>query len=78
MDIEEQLAGLIEHLRAQGETNPQKALKDAELEDVPEEFRSAFSFWRTLSGPSRNLMYNVACGRQTRKTCSPGPRGRLP
>ena len=66
--LEQQLAGLIAWLHENGHQNPQAVLGTLVSEEVPEAFRGALAFWGTLSGPSRNLMYNVACGRQTRKT----------
>lgn len=66
--LEQQLAGLIAWLRENGHQNPQRVLGTLASEEVPEAFRGTLAFWHTLSGASRNLMYNVACGRQTRKT----------
>jgi hypothetical protein len=65
--IEQQIAGLITWLRDNGHPNPQSILRRLDPAEVPEEFRGALAFWHTLSGPSRNLMYDVACGRRTRK-----------
>lgn len=79
MSTEQQFAALVAWLRENGHQNPQAVLRTLDAADVPEQYRGALAFWRTLSGPSRNLMYNVACGRQTRKTHAPERRGhRLP
>jgi hypothetical protein len=59
---------LIKWLKDAGHPNPQGVLRRLDQSSVPEQFRSALGFWQSLSGPSRNLMYNVACGRQVRKT----------
>lgn len=65
--IERQFGALLEHLRARGIGNLQQYVTHLDLEAVPPEYRDAFSFWRSLSGPSRNLMFDVAQGRRLRK-----------
>jgi hypothetical protein len=75
MTIEEQFAGLIRHLREQGQNDLPRILTRLEPDDIPEEFRSAFGFWRSLSGSSRNFMLDTACGRRTRRTHARTRRG---
>lgn len=58
---------LCDYLRNKGVTNPQQRLTSMGDDELPEEFRDVFRFWITLSGPSRNLFYNVAHGKQTKK-----------
>ncbi len=74
--IEQQITGLVTWLRENGHPNPQAILRGLDPASVPEEFRSALGFWHTLSGPSRNLMYDVACGRRTRQQSPLARRGR--
>ena len=65
--LEEQLGRLIDHIKAGGVTNPQEIVFDLEANLVSEEFRDCLSFFQSMSGPSRNLFYDVACGRRTKK-----------
>lgn len=74
--MEEEFGLLLEHMRADGRTNLQRDLKTLQLEEVPEQFRRSFGFWQSLSGPSRNLLYDVACGRRTKKVVPSGGRKR--
>lgn len=67
MHIEEQFREYVMTLRQQGIGNIQRHLKYTSAEDVPEPYRAAFSFWASLSGPSRNLMLDVVQGRRVRK-----------
>jgi len=67
MQIESDFRELVQHLEREGAVSLQRFLKHAEPEHVPERFRGALSFWKTLSGPSRNLMIDVAQGRRTKK-----------
>jgi len=57
--LEEQFGKLIEHIKAGGVANPQEIVFDLEVDLVP--------FFQSMSGPSRNLFYDVACGRRTKK-----------
>jgi len=68
MTAEEQFALILDYLREQGHTNPQRALKGLTADELPEELRSAFTFWQSLSGPSRNFMFDIARGHRTKKT----------
>ena len=67
MQVESDFRELVQHLEREGAVNLQLFLKHAELEDVPERFRGAYSFWKTLSGRSRNLMLDGAQGRRVNK-----------
>ena len=67
MSVESEFQNLVQHLENEGANNVALFLKHADLEHVPEQFRDSFSFWKSLSGPSRNLMLDVAQGRRTRK-----------
>ncbi len=67
MQIETDFRELVQHLEREGAVNLQRFLKRADLEDVPERFRDAYGFWKTLSGPSRNLMLDCAQGRRVNK-----------
>jgi len=65
--VEREFARLLEYLRSRGARNLQQSVAHLELDQVPLEYRTSFSFWRSLSGPSRNLMFDVAQGRRLRK-----------
>ena len=67
MQIEARFRELVDHLHQEGVVNLQLFLKHADPEHVPERFRDSFSFWKTLSGKSRNLMLDNAQGRRTKK-----------
>ena len=77
--MERKLTELIEWLKDAGAPNPQGVLRQLDAEELPEQFRDALRFWQSLSGPSRNFMYEVACGRRLKKTApvSKGKRIRL-
>ena len=64
---EHSLRRLVEAISSAGHPNPQLRLKELEVEEVDDEFRRAFSFWKSLSGSSRNLMFDNACGRRMSK-----------
>jgi hypothetical protein len=64
---EHSLRQLVEAIRSAGHPNPQLRLKELEVEEVDDEFRPAFSFWKSLSGKSRGLMFDNACGRRMNK-----------
>lgn len=65
--LEERFSELLEHLRSSGVTNLQRHLKGLEADEVPEAYRAALSFWSSLSGSSRNLMFDTAQGRRLGK-----------
>lgn len=67
MTIEEDFQEMVEHLTFIGIENVQLFLKDAKIDRVPERFQRTLSFWKSLSGPSRNLMIDNAQGRRLRK-----------
>jgi hypothetical protein len=66
-DTETEFAAFIQHLRQQGHNDFCRLLAHMGREDVPEQYRASWDFWASLSGRSRNLMLDVACGRRTRK-----------
>jgi len=63
----ESFARILDYLREQGHENLQQILTELSPEDLPEVHRSWFTFWQSLSGPSRNLLYEQACGRKLNK-----------
>lgn len=63
----ENFKALCDHLRNQGISDPPRRLISMGEDEMPEEYRDTFRFWASLSGPSRNLFYNVAHGKQTKK-----------
>jgi hypothetical protein len=65
--IEHDFRKLCEELSSSGHPNLQQTLKELEVEDVPEQYQSAFSFWKSLGGRSRNLMFMNAIDRWTKK-----------
>lgn len=65
--VETEFAAFIEHLRQQGHNDFCRLLAHMDPADVPEQYRDSYGFWASLSGHSRNLMLDVACGRRTRK-----------
>lgn len=65
--MEREFTELIKWLLDEGHPNPQGVLRRLDPSSVPEQYRSALGFWQSLSGPSRNLMYDNACGRRLKK-----------
>jgi hypothetical protein len=67
MSIELKFKELINDLKRHNVQNIQRFLKRADIHHVPEQFRDAFGFWKSLSGRSRNLMLDNALGRRLKK-----------
>lgn len=65
MNVEEQFRRFIESF--EGPTDLPRLLKKLNVEEVPLEYRAGFVFWKSLSGPSRNLMLDNALGRRLKK-----------
>jgi hypothetical protein len=68
MSPEQHFARILDHLRAQGHKNLQGALQGLDPSELSEDLRRWLSFWQSLSGPCRNLMFDQACGRRLNKT----------
>jgi len=66
-DTDTEFAAFMEHLRQQGHNDLCNVLAFMDPDDVPEQYKGSYDFWASLSGHSRNLMLDVACGRRTRK-----------
>lgn len=65
MKVEDQFRRFVESLG--NPSDVQLLLKKLEVEEVALEYQDAFSFWKSLSGPSRNLMLDNARGRRLKK-----------
>lgn len=66
-DIEAEFKGLVKYLKAQELRNLQQGLKLLRANQVPKVFRRSFNFFKTLSGPSKNFMLDIAEGRKSNK-----------
>jgi hypothetical protein len=66
-DIHDEFRAFCDSLREQGHNNLQQHLKHLEVSEVPAEYRRSFSFWKSLSGPSRNFFLAVCHGRMLNK-----------
>ena len=70
--MERRMTALCDWIRQHKGRNIQQILKTLEEEDLPEEHRECLRFFRSLSGPSRNLFLDVAHGRKLKKLFAPG------
>jgi len=67
MEIHQQFRELIELLKQEKGNNIQQALKRAAIEDIPTKYHKSFTFFKSLSGPSRNLFIDATMGRKKNK-----------
>lgn len=65
--LELEFRALYEWAQAEGHRNAEAWLKSACEPDLPTEFHSAFRFWRSLSGASREFMLALARGHKRHK-----------
>ena len=66
MTVEEEFRDLVESIRRDGQ-DAHRTLKVLTVSDVDPRFRVCLSFWKSLSGPSKILMFEVAHGRKLKK-----------
>ena len=74
-DIEAEFKGLVEHLQVSGLVDMPQVLKLLRTNQVPAAFRRSFGFFKSLSGPSRGFMIDVAQGRKLHRRCTKGKMG---
>lgn len=66
--IEQEFARLISWMEEHDRKNIPWELKQLQLSDVPPGYRRAFSFFKSLSGASREFLIDRAQGRRLNKT----------
>lgn len=57
--LEEEFGWLTQWLREEGHVDVQRALRDISISDIPLGYHRAFSFFKSLSDPSHELMLSV-------------------